>query len=873
MSSRSPFEAALSSGPAGPCPAAVSGSRLPLFLQGSGDCADRIGRYDWTKTTLGPIDAWPGCLRTVLAMVLRSPVPMTMTWGDDGVMLYNDAYADILGDRHPQLLGSRMGDGSPDGIAFDDRAMAACMAGETAQYRDREVVLNRNGRPEPAWFHLDYSPVIDDAGTPAGVICIVTETTGSVIAGRRSSFLLKLADDLRALEDPTAIMELAAERVGGLMGASRVFYAEITTRGWMTVERDYARGVSSIVGRHSLESFGPDLLAAYRDGAPVVVRDVAGDERLSDGARAGLQAREVGAFIDVVLFQESEWVGLLAVQNATARIWSSAEEDLVQEVGERVKVAIERCRAESALRELKGTLEQQVIERTADLRRYHNIVEATSSPICAFDTDYRLIAFNRAHQSEFRRVNGFETRIGDVFPDQFQADQGATMRALMQRALTGESFTVTETFGRPEFGTPAWEISYTPLRDDTGRVIGAFHQANDVSAALAARAELEIAQEALRQSQKVEAMGSLTGGVAHDFNNLLTPIIGSLDMLMRKGVGNARERRLIDGALQSAERAKTLVQRLLAFARRQPLQAIAVDMALLIHGMSDLIESTVGPTITVKIDIDPDLPPALADANQLEMALLNLSVNARDAMPDGGELIVTAQKCVVEAHDAGDLSAGSYVCLGVRDTGIGMDEATRQHAIEPFFSTKGVGKGTGLGLSMVHGLAAQLGGGLTIESAAGIGTHIVLWLPLSDLKVEEKRPAEDREAFKVRNGGIVLLVDDEELVRLSTADMLADLGYEVVEASSAQEALDLVRGGLRPNFLVTDHLMPGVSGAQLVRELTAQVPLLKALIVSGYAETHGIDPSMARLNKPFRNEELAASLSALETRMSRPTAA
>ena len=839
---------------------------MPPFLRGGGCCAELIDRQDWSATGLGPIETWPGCLRTTLAMLLRSPIAMTMLWGADRVLFYNDAYATIAGDWHPRLLGSRMRDGCPNDILFDDHVVTECLAGGTVRYRDREVMLNRNGRAEPAWFHLDYSALIDDAGTPAGVIGVLTETTEGVIAARRSSFLLRLADDLRTLETPTEIMEVAAERLGQQMAASRVFYAEITTRGWMRVERDYARGVSSIVGRHSLESFGPDLLAAYRDGAPVVVRDVGGDPRLSDGARTGLQAREVGAFIDVVLFQEDEWVGLLAVQNATPRIWSAAEEDLVQEVGERVKAAVERTRAEAALRALKGTLEQQVIERTADLRRYHDIVEATSSPICAFDTDYRLIAFNRAHQSEFRRVNGFETRIGDVFPDQFEDAQRATMRELMHRALTGESFTVTEAFGRAEFGTPSWEISYTPLRDDAGHVIGAFHQANDVSVAMAARAELEVAQEALRQSQKVEAMGSLTGGVAHDFNNLLTPIIGSLDMLMRKGIGTERERRLIDGALQSAERAKTLVQRLLAFARRQPLQAIAVDMAELIHGMTDLIESTIGPTIAVRIDLEPDLPPALADANQLEMALLNLAVNARDAMPEGGELNISVKTCMVGTMEARDIAPGRYVCLGVADTGVGMDEETLQHAIEPFFSTKGVGKGTGLGLSMVHGLAAQLGGGLTIESAAGVGTHIVLWLPPSNLKVAAASP-DAQEAPGMRNGGTVLLVDDEELVRLSTADMLADLGYEVVEASSAAEALDLVRAGLHPDFLVTDHLMPGISGAQLVRELTDRVPGMKALIVSGYAETHGIDPSMARLNKPFRNEELAASLSALDLRM------
>lgn len=374
--------------------------------------------------------------------------------------------------------------------------------------------------------------------------------------------------------------------------------------------------------------------------------------------------------------------------------------------------------------------------------------------------------------------------------------------------------------------------------------------------------ELAQAQEALRQSQKLESMGQLTGGVAHDFNNLLTPIIGSLDMLMRRGLGSERERRLIDGALQSAERAKTLVQRLLAFARRQPLQPQPVDVKRLVVGMADLIASTSGPQVDVRVDLPDDLPPATADANQVEMAVLNLAVNARDAMPEGGELTISAAPADVGSEHRSRLNPGDYIRLSVADTGVGMDEVTLARAIEPFFSTKGIGKGTGLGLSMVHGLALQLNGGLTIQSNVGQGTTVELWLPVSASPADQD--ATRRAVSVIPKGlGTALLVDDEELVRMSTADMLVDLGYEVVEASSAEEALLLVSQGLRPTILVTDHLMPGMSGAQLAQALRAQRPDLPVLIVSGYAEAEGIDPSMARLTKPFRNAELAASLSAL----------
>ena len=338
--------------------------------------------------------------------------------------------------------------------------------------------------------------------------------------------------------------------------------------------------------------------------------------------------------------------------------------------------------------------------------------------------------------------------------------------------------------------------------------------------------ELMTSKTALRQAQKMEAMGQLTGGVAHDFNNLLTPIIGSLDLLARRGFGNEREQRLIDAALQSADRAKTLVQRLLAFARRQPLQAVPVDLRALIDGMAGLIRSTVGPGIDIQVNLATNLPPATADANQLEMAVLNLSVNARDAMPVGGTLtIATARESVTVGHRSG-LRHGHYIRLSVADTGSGMDEATQARAVEPFFSTKGIGKGTGLGLSMVHGLVAQLGGGLTIVSEVGHGTEVELWLPVSSGFVENAEIAARVTCGPVVLRGRVLLVDDEELVRLATADMLSDLGYKVVEANSAANALDLLVNGLDIDLIVTDHLMPGMNGVELARHIRAERPAL-----------------------------------------------
>jgi PAS domain S-box-containing protein len=460
-----------------------------------------------------------------------------------------------------------------------------------------------------------------------------------------------------------------------------------------------------------------------------------------------------------------------------------------------------------------------------------------------------------------------ESALPDGWADVVHPDDVALAGGTWQASVASGTSYEVECRLRRHDGVYRWYIARAePVRDESGAITEWFGSTTDIHdhklAETALRRlneslEAEVAErtEALRQSQKLESMGQLTGGVAHDFNNLLTPIVGSLDLLQRRGVGDERDARLIDAALQSAERAKTLVQRLLAFARRQTLQAVAVDLAVLSQGMAALIASTLGPKVRLTLDVAPGLPPVKADPNQIEMALLNLCVNARDAMPDGGTLTVAAAR---EHLVPADLAAGAYVRLTVADTGVGMDDATRERAIEPFFSTKGIGKGTGLGLSMVHGLVAQLGGGLTIESTLGEGTRVHLRLPVAD---EVTSPiAAAKPAATSDGAGTVLLVDDEELVRASTAEMLRDLGYLVVEAPTAEAALAMASGGLAFDLLVSDHLMPGMSGSELARLLRASRPDLRVLIVSGYAEAEGLAADLPRLTKPFRSAELAESL-------------
>ncbi|WP_121349531.1 ATP-binding protein, partial [Pseudomonas aeruginosa] len=375
-------------------------------------------------------------------------------------------------------------------------------------------------------------------------------------------------------------------------------------------------------------------------------------------------------------------------------------------------------------------------------------------------------------------------------------------------------------------------------------------------------AQRESALAQLHEARKMEMVGQLTGGIAHDFNNLLTPIMASLELIRRR-LDDARSTDLIDGALQSAERARNLVGRLLTFARRQTLKPQAVALRELVEGMHDLIERSLGPTIEVRIEIPERLPAVVVDPHQFELAILNLAVNARDAMGEGGRLEIGARTDLVIDGAVDGLGAGRYVCLEVADNGGGMPAEVLARCMEPFFSTKGVGKGTGLGLSMVQGLVAQSGGGLGIHSEIGKGTRVSIWLPITAEQTQSTAEScpDAPEALRPTH---VLLVDDDRMVRYTTALLLGDLGYQVSEAASAEEALGEVERGLAPDLLVTDHLMADKTGVQLAEELRQRFPQLPVLVITGYAnlrpeQLNGFEV----LTKPFRHNELAERLARL----------
>ncbi len=386
------------------------------------------------------------------------------------------------------------------------------------------------------------------------------------------------------------------------------------------------------------------------------------------------------------------------------------------------------------------------------------------------------------------------------------------------------------------------------------------HAHDELLAQIAERARTE---EQLRQLQKLESIGQLTGGVAHDFNNLLTAVLGNLELLRKRLPADPSIDRLIDGATQGAQRGAALTQRLLAFARRQALQPRPTDLAELVRGMGDLLHRSLGPSIDIEIDISDDLPPALADHNQIELALLNLAVNARDAMPDGGRLTISLSEETVS--DARDLAVGRYVRLCVSDSGCGMDQQTLGRAIEPFFSTKEVGKGTGLGLSMIHGLALQLKGALRLHSDIGRGTRAELWLPVANGKAAPA-PADSAAGAdsSSRRRLSLLFVDDDFLISLSTAALLEDLGHDVIKAASGEAALEVLQSGKSIDLMITDYAMPGMTGLQLAEAARNLRPGLPILLATGYADLPAHSKvELPRLSKPYQQKQLAERITAL----------
>ena len=431
-------------------------------------------------------------------------------------------------------------------------------------------------------------------------------------------------------------------------------------------------------------------------------------------------------------------------------------------------------------------------------------------------------------------------------------------RALLAAEREGKS--AIEGWRVRKDGSRFWaEATVVAARNESGAITGFAKIVRDVSERRRAQEALDRVREALMMSQKMETIGQLTGGVAHDFNNLLATVLGSLELLKKRlPAGDQKIQRLIDNAMHGALRGASLTQRMLAFARKQDLRPAVIDVPELVRGMASLLKFESG--IRVETLFPMDLPKVKVDANQLELAILNLALNARDAMPDGGLITIAAR----EEQDGGGPPTSRYVALSVSDTGCGMDDETRKHAQEPFFTTKGVGKGTGLGLSMVHGLAEQSGGRLVLKSRPGQGTTAEIWLPIAEeAAVPAARAAAPSPIPQASRRLSVLVVDDDLLVLESTAAMLEDLGHAVVEARSGEEALALLRRTRTVDLVVTDYAMPGMTGLQLAGAIAAERPGTIILLSTAYAELPSEARSnLPRLSKPFDQDALAKAIEA-----------
>ena len=486
----------------------------------------------------------------------------------------------------------------------------------------------------------------------------------------------------------------------------------------------------------------------------------------------------------------------------------------------------------------------------------------TDYAIYMLDPEGRVSNWNPGAQ----RIKGYrpEEIIGSHFSRFYTEEDraaGAPGRALA--TALGEGRYEHEGWRVRKDGTRFWaHVIIDPIRGDDGEPIGFAKITRDVTERRNTQRALEEAREALLQSQKLEAIGQLTGGVAHDFNNLLMAVLGSLELVRKRLPHDPRITPLIDNAMQGAQRGAALTQRMLAFARKQELKLDPVDLPTLVRGMTGLLQRSLGQAMRIETQFPRGLPLVLTDPNQLENALLNLAVNARDAMPEGGAIRIEAAPETLGAKSGVGLPAGDYVRLAVADTGQGMDAATLARATEPFFTTKGVGKGTGLGLSMVHGLAEQSGGRMVVRSTVGQGTTIELWLPQVEAGDERQvfvgtgAPADIRVLGRLT----VLAVDDDSLVLLNTVAMLEDLGHLVFPAISARDALAILKRE-RIDLVITDFAMPQVTGLQLADEIRAGHPGLPVILATGYAELPpGTDPNLPRLAKPFLQDDLARAL-------------
>ena len=784
----------------------------------SGEMARRIREMDWSTTPLGSSETWPQSLKLSVAIILASGFPMAVRWGPEQILIYNDAYAVILRGKHPRALGCP---GRQVWWEIEPELgplAGAIFCGEREAFfaEDHLWTVRRQGSvPEETRFTISYSPIPDESA-PNGIGGILTTCVETTERVRKEAALRILNDRLEAeiaqrIRERDRIWQVSED----LLGVSNfegyflsVNPAWTNLLGWSEDE---------IKRLHVSELRHPDDAA----------HSIAGRRRLVEGvATVRIENR--------FRHKDGSWRWI---------DWTmTAEQGLIYLIGRHVTA--EKVAAE-ALRESE--------------RQFRLFSEAA--------TDYSLIRLD-AHgvvsswNAGAQRINGYtEDEIVGRHFSCFYTAADRTARA-PQRALTAAAQSGTHAAegwrARKDGSLYFASVVIDAVRDEEGNLIGFAKVTRDITERREAEAKLQRAQQQLAQSQKMEALGQLTGGIAHDFNNMLMVVSGNAQML-RSRLHDVRDLRAIEAIELAAARGEVLTRQLLAFSRRQALRPTVIDLRQRLAELRDLLVSSDRSDINLVMEIPHDLWRIAVDVHELELALVNLIVNSRDAMPDGGTITIAAENVVLEPEDTPEDLRGDFVALRVTDTGSGIEADVLPKVFEPFFTTKQLNKGTGLGLSQVYGLSRQSGGTATISSRVGAGTSVTIYLPRSHGRPSGRAIAKE-EAPRGRE--TVLLVEDNPEVQEVAGMLLEQLGYQVLQVEAAAEALQLLAAGKAVDLVFTDVVMPGeLDGLALARRIKENYPDIAVLLTTGYARSANIlESGFPILRKPYQVSALARAV-------------
>ena len=846
------------------------------FLAEGGEMGALMRAHDWSQTSLGPPQEWSQPLRIVIRLMLNSSHAIALFWGPQHIFFYNDTYRASLGSElHPRLLGADGREGWKDIWEIIGPQISLVMRGDGATWHENHLVpILRHGHQEEAYWTYGYSPIHDDSApnSVGGVLVVCSETTSQVVTKREAAFRLHLEDRLRDLADAQAVKNVASEALGRELQTDFVAYSELDKPGEFVVsEHGWGKEAAPVFSaERRLDLLGTELTFELRAGRTITINDIATKLPSDQEALvASFQYISTRSLVMVPLFRSGRLEAILSVLSTDARAWKKHEVTTIEEVAGRVWSTVVRLQSVADLVETEA--------------RFEAITNSIDHMVWSSDAEGFHDYFNeRWYEYTGTRPGSTD---GEAWRELFHADDQERIEANWRHSLlTGAPYRIEYRL-RHHSGRYRWVLGRAQaVRNQVGQISRWYGTCTDIHELVEARnllarsrdeleeavqsrtAELMLAAEQLRQSQKMEAIGQLTGGIAHDFNNMLAVVMAALSALRRTLAANEPNLRHIEAATESARRSAMLVKRLLAFSRQQSLSPKNVDINKLVEGMSDLLSRTLGEPIRIVNQLSKDLWLAYVDPNQLENVILNLAVNSRDAMPEGGVLnIVTRNVELLASQNAlsPEMKPGNYVMLSVSDDGTGIPGEIIDRVFDPFFTTKPTGKGTGLGLSQVYGFLKQSGGYVNIRSNLETGTSVDIYLPR--LLREDAGPTLPVELHAVKNDDLkkmILVVDDLAYVRKFVIEGLTELGYSTMEADGGLEALRLIDLHPEISLVLTDLVMTDINGRILAQEIRRRHPNLRILFMSGYAPeglpkiTAGLE-AIECLWKPFTVGELA----------------